>query len=469
MNQDDFAKMLEDSLSASDNFEAGDRVEGTIVGFSPEYAFINISGKSEALIRIGELTDSSGTLAAKKGDTITAYIVSVRGGEVMLTSCIGRGEASPEILRTAYESEIPVEGRVTDVVKGGFSVSVSERKCFCPFSQIDIRPEPEEHYIGQTLSFRITSYAERGKNIILSRRILLEEDKRRKEEHLRSSLNIGDTVSGTISSVQSFGVFVDIGGVDALVPLPELSWARNPALSGFKKGGEVNALVTDIDWNNNRISLSIKKLQPAPWSQISSFSEGDTVKANVTNVIKSGAFAELAPGLEGFIHISRMSLTKKVTSSVVSAGEEISVKIINIDTANRKISLELVTDEGDPWQAHAGGLYDTVHTGVVEDLKPAGASIRLSNGMLGFAPKEKLAAKNVDIQKEFPQGREVKAVIVEMDNSRRKLILSVKDAEKMLEKKEFIEFSESHSSAPPTLGDLLKDKFAGLQKKADDV
>jgi len=469
MNQNDFAKMLEDSLSAGDNFEAGDKVEGTIVGFSQEYAFVNISGKSEALIRISELTDSSGTPTAKKGDAITAYIVSVRGGEVMLTSRIGRGEASPEILRTAYESEIPVEGRVTNTVKGGFSVSVSETKCFCPFSQIDIKPESENHYIGQTLPFRITSYSERGKNIILSRRILLEADKRKKEENLRSSLNIGDTVSGTISSVQSFGVFVDIGGVEALIPNSELSWARNPVISDFKKGGGVNALVTDIDWSNNRISLSIKKLQPSPWSLIGGFSTGDTVKAQVTNVIKAGAFAEIAPGLEGFIHVSRMSLTKKVTSNILSVGEKISVKIIDIDANNRKISLELVTDEGDPWQTYTGSLYDTVHTGVVENSKPAGASIRLSNGMLGFAPKEKLAAKNIDIQKEFPPGREVKAVIVEMDNSKRKLILSVKDAEKILEKNEFIEFSGLHSSASPTLGDILKDKFAGLQKKADDV
>ncbi|MCL2025685.1 MAG: S1 RNA-binding domain-containing protein [Leptospirales bacterium] len=469
MNQDDFAKMLEESLSAGDNFEAGDKVEGTIVGFSPEYAFVNISGKSEALMRIGELTDASGTLTAKKDDRVTAYIVSVRGGEIMLTSRIGRGEASSEILRMAYESEIPVEGRVTGAIKGGFSVSVSETKCFCPFSQIDIRPEPEEFYIDKTFSFKITSYAERGKNIILSRRSLLEADRRKKEEDLRSSLKIGDTVSGTISSVQSFGIFVDIGGVEALVPQSELSWARNPSMSGFQKSNEVRALVTDINWDNNRISLSIKKLQPSPWSMIGSFSQGDTVKAHVTNVIKSGAFAELAPGLEGFIHVSRMSLTKKVTSSILSAGEEISVKIISIDETERKISLELVTDEENPWQAHAGSLYDTVHTGVIEDLKPAGANIRLSNGMLGFAPKEKLAAKNIDIQKEFPPGREVKAVIVEMDNNKRKLILSVKDAEKVLEKQELAEFNKQGSPASPTLGDILKDKFAGLQKKADDV
>ena len=469
MNQDDFAKMLEDSLSASDSFEAGDKVDGTIVGFSSEYAFVNISGKSEALMRIGELTDANGMSTVQKGDRVTAYIVSVRGGEIMLTSRIGRGEASSEILKMAYESEIPVEGRVTGIVKGGFSVSVSEARCFCPFSQIDIRPESEETYIDKTFSFRITSYTERGKNIVLSRRILLEADKRKKEEYLRSNLKIGDTVSGTISSVQSFGIFVDIGGAEALVPQSELSWARNPSMSDFQKDGEVKALVTDINWDNNRISLSIKKLQPSPWSLIGSFPEGETVKAHVTNVIKSGAFAELAPGLEGFIHVSRMSLTKKVPSNILSAGQEISVKIIGIDTANHKISLELITDEENPWQANAGSLYDTVHTGIIEDLKPAGASIRLSNGMLGFAPKEKLAAKNIDIQKEFPPGREVKAVIVEMDNNKRKLILSVKDAEKVLEKNELAEFNKQGSPTSPTLGDILKDKFAGLQKKADDV
>ncbi|MDR3238215.1 MAG: S1 RNA-binding domain-containing protein [Spirochaetia bacterium] len=466
MGREDFAKMLEESLSAADNFETGDKVQGTIVNFSPEYAFVNISGKSEALMSISEFTDAGGSLTAKKGDAVTAYIVSIKGGEIMLTSRIGSGAASHDVLKTAYGNSIPVEGHVTEAVKGGFSVSVSGIKCFCPFSQIDIRPESESFYIGKTFSFKITLYGERGKNIILSRRVLLETERKEKEDELRKNLKQGDTVTGTVSSVQSFGVFVDIDGADALVPRSELSWARNASPSDFTKGDSISALVADIDWDNNRISLSIKRLQPEPWSAIDKFAEGSTVNGCVTNIIKTGAFVELNPGLEGFIHVSRMSLTKRVAKpeDVLQAGDTVAVRIISIDHAQRKISLELA-DGDDPWQTHT--ISDALLLGVVEDSKPFGAHIRLSNGMLGFAPKEKLAVKNTDIQKEFPPGREVSVVITEMDRHGRKLILSVRDAQKIQEKNEFMEFSGRHASSASTLGSMLKDKFAELQKKVE--
>ena len=294
--------------------------------------------------------------------------------------------------------------------------------------------------------------------------------KKEKEDQLKGSLKAGDTVTGTVSSIQKFGLFVDLGGVEALVPRSEISWSRNSDPSDYKTGDSVTAKVIDLDWDNNRLTLSIKKTQGEPWDMIDQFSEGSTVNGTVTNLINTGAFVELKPGLEGFIHISRMSLSKRINrpEDVLSKGDSVSVRVIGINRENQKISLELLTDEADPWQASGNDLLEGVHTGIVESVRGSGAHIRLSNGMLGFAPKERLTAKGVDVQKEFPVGSEVRVAVIEMDRQDRKIILSVKDAEKKQEQEDFKKFSDRHSSSGgSTLGDLFKDKFEELQKKVD--
>jgi small subunit ribosomal protein S1 len=415
--------------------------------------------------------DKDGNITAKRGDRIEAYVVSVRGGEVVLTSKIGKGSASPQILETAYRNGIPVEGKVTGSVKGGFSVTVSDIKCFCPFSQMDIKgADNEEAYLNRNFLFKITQYSERGRNIILSRRALLEEEKKEKEGELKKSLSVGDTVTGTVTSVQKFGIFIDLGGVEALVPRSELSWGRNADPADYKRGDSVTARVMDMDWENNRLTMSVKQTQTEPWKMVDTLSEGSVVTGSVTNIIKAGAFVELKPGLEGFIHISRMSLTKRVTrpEDAVSVGDTVRVRILGINRAEQKISLELETGEANPWQESSGGLRDAIHTGIVESFRPNGAHIRLPNGMLGFAPKEKLVAKGVDFQKEFPIGSEVKVVIVELDADGRRVTFSARDAVKKQEQEEFNMFRDKHASAGgSTLGDMLKGKFEELQKKVE--
>lgn len=353
LNQEEFEKMLEASLNAKDSFEPGDKVEGLIVNISSEYAFVDIAGKSEAIIDIIELYDDNGELTAKKGDKINAFVVSVKGGEVRLTSKIGRGSASAEIIKMAYRNEVPVEGRITEKVKGGYNVMVSETRCFCPFSQIDINsPQDDEFYIGKNFLFKIAEYSDRGRNIVLSRRVLLEAERKEKQEKLKQQLKPGDRVSGTVVSIQNFGLFVDLGGVQALIPRSELSWERNADPHSFKKDETVTAEILDIDWDSNRLTLSIKKLLPDPWSKASAFAEGQHVNGRITNIIKVGVFMELSPGLEGFIHISRMGDTKRSAKpeEIVSIGQTVTAKISKINQEEHKISLELLTDEEESWE-----------------------------------------------------------------------------------------------------------------------
>jgi len=469
LSQEDFEKMLEQSLNVSDNFIPGDSVTGTIVSISGEFAFIDINGKSEAIMETRELMDDKGGLIYKKGDSINAFVVSLQGGEIRLTSRLGKGAVNTGLLEIAYKNSYPVEGKVTGTTKGGYTVSVSDTNCFCPFSQIDLKAsENNAEYIDKTFPFKIIQYSERGRNIVLSRRALQEEKRRENEALLKDSLKIGDMITGTVISLQNFGIFVDIGGVEALVPKSEISRSRTTEISTFAAGQTVTAKVIDLDWEGNRITLSIKQTLPEPWDGIDRYSENDTLNGRIMKIIKSGAFVELEPGLEGFIHVSRMSYTKQVKSpeEAVKTGDLVQVKIISINKDEKRIGLQLVTGEADPWQLPENELTGKTHIGIIEFVKGNGANVRLENGMLGYIPRDKLAARQTDIQKDFPVGSEIKVVVEEFDRNNKKLILSAIGA---LRKEELIELQEYQKNNAPqggsSLGNLFKDKFDDLQKK----
>lgn len=472
MENEDFEKMLEMSLNRSDDFNAGDKVTGTIVGFSDENAFIDISGKSEAVIDINELKNDDGEIQFKKGDTIETYIVSTKGGEIKLTSVIGKGSVTPQIVQMAYKHSIPVEGRVAESIKGGFSVYLSDIRCFCPFSQMGARKNADENeFLNKKFMFKVIQYSERGKNIVVSRRALLDEVRKSREEELKETLNEGDIITGTIQSKQNFGLFVDIGGIEALVPKSEISRSRYKSLKTFEIGEEVTAKVLSIDWETSKISLSMKSLEEDPWDKIDEIAVDGTYDGIVVNIIKNGVFIELKPGLEGFIHISRLSLLKKVNrpEDIVSRGDAVSVRVVDINTEQKKMSLELITNEPNPWNQSVDSLTGTNQTGIIESSRSSGINVRLENGMLGFVPREELTRnKGADIQKEFPVGNEIKVAIIRLVPEERKLILSCIGAAKNEEMKEYQNFKEkSDSAGGTTLGDLFKDKFEKLQENLD--
>lgn len=470
----DFAKLLEESSVLTDNFAVGESVHGKVVFISDDSVFMDINGKSEAVIEISEFVEKNKPADVKVGDTFDAFIVSIGGGEIRLTRTIGKSAASAQLLETAYHSSIPVEGTIIGTSKGGYRVSISDIHCFCPFSQVDIKPHSDpETLIGKRFTYRIIQYEERGKNIVLSRKALLDEKRMEREEELRKSLNVGDTVSGEIISILEFGLFVDIGGFEALVPRSEASWSRKSNLDSFPIGEKIETKVISIDWDKKRIALSIKQLLDEPWTRIGNFQIGEQYNGRVSNFIRSGAFVELEPGLEGFIPLSRMSLIKRVNKpeEVISLNSDITVKVLDINNEDKRIALELITDEPDPWQLPAGEITDTTHTAVVESVHPAGLSVRLSNGMAGFIPLGELTAnKGNDVQREYPAGKEFEVAVKDFNPTGKKLILSERRVKNMKEKEEFSQYMNQSQtgSSGSTFGSLFKEKFEEMKTKTDN-
>lgn len=465
---EDFSKLFEESLKIRDDFTIGERIKGTIVYISDDVAFLNISGKSEAIIDSIELKDKTGNFIYKKGDELTVFVVSVRNGEIKTALKIGSGEINPELLFTAYQNNMPVEGMVVAEVKGGYNINVSGHRCFCPYSQIDIKAyDDKTKYINKSFSFIIIEYKENGKNIILSRKMLLEEARKEREANLKTKLNPGDTVTGIVSSKHDFGIFIDLGGIEGLIPKSEVSWSRTADISAIKEGDEVKAKILSIDWDSNKITLSIKQLSGEPWANINRYNENQVIHGRVVNIIPQGAFIEVEPGLEGFIHISRMSPVKKIKRSdeVLKKNDLVSATILSIDQKNKKISLQLITGETDPWQQPVDSLMNDSHKGIIENVNNSGVSLRLENGMLGFIPRNELTGQN-DMQKNYISGKELTVTVKDIQIENKKLILSEKDARKKEEQKDYNAFlTNSNQNSSSSLGNIFKDKFDDLKKQ----
>jgi len=466
---EDFEKMLEASLSKRDNFETGEEVNGTIVQITDDQVFVDISGKSEATIDISEFQDENGELTTSNGEKITAYVVSTNRGEVVLTTAIGSGLVSKDLLEIAYRKGIPVSGTVTNTVKSGYTVSVGGTRCFCPLSQVDMKvPVEPESMVQKTLQFKIIRYESKGNNIVVSRRALLDESRKERIEELKNTLALEDTVTGTVSSVADFGVFVDMGGVDALVPRSELSWSRYSDPYLFEVGQEVTGKVIDLDLDEQKITLSTRQLQPRPWENINSFHEGDTISGTVVKCIRNGAFVELEPGLEGFIPVSRMSYTRRISrpEDVCVINDQVQVKILEIDTSSQKITLELITGEADPWEQQLDEDSIAIHEATIESVRTNGIIARLENGMQGFIPRDETRVpRGGDLQKEYSAGKTLNVVIKDINRNDKKLFLSERQALKAEEKKDYNKFvknQEQDTDSTSTFGKLFKEKFEEL-------
>jgi small subunit ribosomal protein S1 len=469
-NSDNFEEMLEQSMNRSDDFSIGGIVDGKVVHISGGNVFVDILGKSEAVIDIGEFRNNDGTVSVNIGDPIQAYVVSVSGGEIHLTSGIGKGTASTTLMEIAYRESFPVHGTVLSAVKGGYAVSVGGIRCFCPISQIDQRPSADPNaLLNKSFLFKIIEIKERGKDIILSRTVLLKERRSQAEDNLKKSLKEGDIVSGSVAGIRDFGIFIDIGGIEALVPKSEISWSRFADLTVFKEGDPVKAAVKSIDWSAKRITLSIKDLSPSPWEHVDKYEVGQTISGQVANIIKNGAFVEIEPGIDGFIPVSRMSLVKKISrpEEAVSPGSRVKAKIISIRRDEKKISLELIPDGPDPW-TESGSLTES-QTVTVESAEQSGLQVRLANGMRGFIPRRELAIKSEsDIQKRYAPGSQIRAAILKMEQEGRKLILSETRALKIEEMNDYENFVKKEASSQSTsLGAIFKDKFKDIQNKMD--
>ena len=343
-----FADLFEKSAPRTNWLEPGQKLTARVLKVSAEWIFIDTGQKGEGVVDRKEFLDLDGNVTVKEGDTITAYFLSSSHGEMRFTTRIGGGGASGSSqLEDAWRSGVPVEGLVEKEIKGGFEIRLGgNARAFCPFSQIALRRmDSTESLIGTRLAFRITDYAENGRNIVVSRRTLLEEEQRRLKDEAQAGIEEGMTVSGTVTSLQDFGAFVDIGGLEGLVPISEIGWNRvKDVRDVLSVGQQVRVVVKAVDREKDRISLSIKDTLTDPWDQVAQlYPEGSFHTGSVSRLAPFGAFVTLASGVDGLLHISKLGAGKRINHprEVLKEGENVEVKIESFDRANRRLSLAL--------------------------------------------------------------------------------------------------------------------------------
>jgi small subunit ribosomal protein S1 len=340
-----FAELLEKSISGINSFEPGQLIEAEIISISGNCIFLQLSGKSEGQLDIEEFMDKNGKLTVKEGDTIKAYFISSKNGEIKFTTRISGDKAGKAVLENAFESGIPIKGTVEKEIKGGYEITIGESRTFCPYSQIGLkRVENPEQYVGKNLTFKILEYSENGRNILVSNRIILEEEYKGKIEILKKTLHENMNVKGKVISLQNFGAFVDIQGFQALLPISEISRSRvddiNKSLSVDQ---EIEASIIKLDWANDRMTLSMKKLLSDPWDEAKSkYKIGSKHTGEVVRITNFGAFVSLEPGLDGLIHISDLESDTRDNPSQKKLinGDSISVQINTIDIEKKRLSLK---------------------------------------------------------------------------------------------------------------------------------
>jgi small subunit ribosomal protein S1 len=345
---DDFASMFEASVKAK-RFERGQTLDGTIVAIGPAVAFVDVGGKGEALMEIAELKDADGALEVAVGDRIRAMVVSTEGG-LTLSRRLARGTASDKQLEDAFRAGLPVEGKVDREVKGGYEVRLGGQRAFCPFSQIDIvrNTEPAQH-LGRVYAFRIIEYKEGGRNLIISRRALLEEEQRAGAAELRRSIAVGAVMTGRVASVRDFGAFIDLGaGVQGLLHVSEMGWSRVSSPAQFvATGDEITVKVLRVDEATDKIALGLKQLSADPWEAVPvTYEVGQVRTGRVVRVTDFGAFVELEPGIEGLAHASTFAPTghSKGWTRSVTVGMTAAFEILSIDLEKKRIGLALVEE-----------------------------------------------------------------------------------------------------------------------------
>lgn len=342
--EESFAELFAKSAPSMERLEPGQQVEAVILSIGADWIFLDVGQKGEGVLEKKELLAADGTLNVREGDPIGVYFLSARGGEPRFTTRMGGAGVGQAQLEEAFRSAIPVEGRVEKEVKGGFEVRVAGARAFCPFSQMGLRrTESPEEWIGQTLPFRISRYDENGRNIVLSHRAILEEEQRRQQAILRETLKVGMTVRGTITSLRDFGAFIDIGGIEGLIPISEIAWGRVEEIRDeLTVGQEVAVAVMSLDWENNRFSFSIKETLADPWrGAAAQFPEGSAHTGRVARLAPFGAFVTLEEGVEGLVHISKLGGGRRIAHprEAVREGQQLEVKIESVDAEKRRISL----------------------------------------------------------------------------------------------------------------------------------
>lgn len=474
--EENFADLIDSYCAGmNDNIRTGDKIQGKIVSIGTDSVFIDTGTKIDGVVDKKELTDEDGQFSYHEGDVVELYVTSLEESEIRLSKAL-TGVSGVEVLKEAFGSQIPVEGKVKGPCKGGFQVVVLNNRAFCPSSQMDISfAQDPEHYSGETYRFLITRFEQGGKNIVVSRRQLLEKELEKEKQSFVEQLETGSVVEGRVRTVMPYGAFVEVfPGVDGLVHISQLSWARvEKPENVVNVGDRVRVKVLSVEKgkpNQLKLSLSIKQAGPDPWDSIGEeLRAGDKIEGRVTRCAKFGAFVEIKPGIEGLLHISELSYARRILKpeDVVLPGDNIIVLVKELDPDNRKISLSLKDVDGDPW-ARISNTYRPGQTieGVLEKKEKFGYFVSLEPGITGLIPASKISRMaDPGLLEKRRAGDKIRVVVDQIHTDEHKISLSPADEVTENEWKKFSTEKSDDSEGLGALGAKLKQALEGRDKE----
>lgn len=431
----DFAELFEGKLTEPKD---GDIIKGKIIQVSNDYVMIDIGYKSEGLVPIREFLDESGKPTVKVGDEIKVLIERREDdkGYIVLSKAKADQLKIWDVIIESHDTGRPVDGTITQRVKGGFYVDIAGVTCFLPGSQVDLKPvRNQDKLVGQTYQFKVLKYNRRKSNVIVSRRALLESAREELKKITLEQVEEGIVLNGIVKNITDYGAFIDLGGIDGLVHLTDLSWGKAAHPSQVVKVGDaVSVKVLKFNKEDGKISLGLKQTKQDPWQGAAErYPQGMRLAGKVVNITEYGAFIELEPGFEGLVHISEMSWSKlKHPSQKVKPGEVVQVVVLDIDASAKRVSLGMKQIEANPWD-EVGKKYPkgTRIKGVVRNITDFGVFIGVEEGIDGLVHVSDLSWKKIKHPSEIvKKGQEMEAVVVNIDALARRFSLSVKALEK---------------------------------------
>ncbi|HEY6557856.1 MAG TPA: 30S ribosomal protein S1 [Polyangiaceae bacterium] len=438
--KDSFAAMFEASEASSASLEIGGEgqiVKGVVVQVTHDAVVVDIGGKSEGVIARDEFTDAQGQVNIKAGDQVDVFIESRESDDGMISLSKEKADKMKvwDEISSACERDEIIEGTISQRVKGGLSVTIRGGvKAFLPGSQVDLRPIRNlEKLIGQTYEFKVIKFNKKRGNIVLSRRVLLEKERDEMKQKTLKTLEEGMVLQGTIKNLTEYGAFVDLGGIDGLLHITDMSWGRvNHPSEVFQVGDQVTVKVLKYNPETERVSLGLKQTQEDPWNHAEeAYPIGKRVRGKVMSLTDYGAFVELEAGVEGLIHVSEMSWTKKIKhpSKLLEVGQEIECQVLEVDSRAKRISLGLKQLEPDPWTLFTDKYKpgDKIG-GKVRSLTDYGVFVGIEEGVDGMVHKTDLSwtVKINNPGDLYAKGDDVEAIILSINHDEKKVSLGVK-------------------------------------------
>jgi len=435
MEKEDFGKVFAESMNA---LQEGEIVKGQVIKITSEFVIVDVGYKSEGQIPVQEFTDDQGNLTIKVGDKLDVLLErwEDENGMVVLSKEKADQARIWDDVSQACEKDSFIEGMIKSRVKGGFSVDIG-LQAFLPGSQVDLHPVRNlDRMIGKTYKFKVLKYNRRRGNIVLSRRAILEKEREVLRRDTLSKLKVGQIVEGQVKNITDYGVFIDLGGIDGLLHITDISWGRvNDPSDVFKMGEKVKVKVLSFDRETERVSLGFKQLKPDPWESVKDkYPVNSRVKGKVISLTNYGAFMEIEEGIEGLIHISEMSWTKKIKhpSQILSMGDMIDSQVLDVDPERRRISLGMKHLEANPWaileEKYPVG---TIIEGRVKNLTDFGLFIGVEEGIDGLVHISDISwTQRIKHPAEiYKKGDFVKAVVLNIDKGQERFSLGVKQLE----------------------------------------